>query len=166
MTFSYPDPLGTLYTLLTTNWNGTEAGGTPTFGKMAEDVRVRNPYQVLIYERESEPKDIGRGSHVDWTDLATIELRVKSTSNTVYKTMCSQIWDIIAENKTAASGGYGYIRIISAKDQSYAGQNWWRMMFDVELMIYGISKTDNEVDGAGASVVSAGMIFDGGDADG
>lgn len=169
MTFTLPDPVGTLYTLLSDNWNGTNAGGTPTFGKKANAFRQRGTtsgyvHHVLVYKRQTKPEDIGRGSHVDWTDLATIELRCGN--GTVFQTSAQEIWQIIGDNRVALSGGYDYLQITNMDDQSYTGNNWHRYLFDVELKKYGISKTGSAVAGAGASVESGGTILDGGDADG
>lgn len=146
MTFTLPDPAGTIYTLLSTYWVAANINGTvtPTFGRKEQQGRSRVKNQVLVYPRISDAQDIGRGSHVDWTNHITVEVRCGDASNdTVFSQLVQEVIRIINTYRNSAGGSYDYIRVSPGgiRDESYQGLNWYRTLIDVEMMMYNVSKT-------------------------
>lgn len=142
MTYTRPDPIGTLYTLLSTYWSSANTSNiTPAFDKKAEFVRSKDGFQVLMYPRIGTPVDVGRGSLFDLTDLVTVEVRAASTTDTTFKLMVQEVQAILGTYRVTPGGGYDYVTFTNMRDESYAGHNWFRMLIDVELRKYSISKT-------------------------
>ena len=142
MTFTLPDPVTTTYDLLETYWNGTNATVTPTFGKKENLTAARiQGYHILVYQRVNTPEEIGRGSHVDWTDLVTIEVRCAGSTSTVYQKIVTELLRIIATYRLTPGGSYQYMYVTGMRDESYQGSNWYRKLIDVELKRFGMSKT-------------------------
>ena len=141
MTFTTPDPVGTVYTLLSTYWNGTTATVTPTFGKKENLTTARASTHVLVYQRVNTIDEIGRGSHVDWTDLVTIEVRCAGTTSTVFQKVVTEVLTILATYRLTPGGSYQYAFVTGMRDESYQGSNWYRKLIDVELKRFGMSKT-------------------------
>jgi len=142
MSFNLRNPMSTLETLLKVKWNGTDAGvGTTSiaWGKKAAAFRERKAYHILFYDRPFDFEDIGRGSHADWTYLSTIEFRASNGTN--FRKCVQEITRIIGENGTARNGSFDYMKITNYDDQSYANNNFYRILIDVELYEYGVSKS-------------------------
>jgi len=164
MSFTLPDPLGTIETILTTDWDDTNTNSiTPSFDRKAEFLRERRSYQVLIYPRVSTPTDVGRGEFIDWEDLATIEVRVKDTSGDAdFNLIVQEVLRIIGSNRVGRSGSYDYIKYGTIRDESHRGQHWYRKLIDVELLQYNKVKTTTTID-EGSSAGASGAIYDEGD---
>ena len=144
MTFTLSDPAGTIYTLLSTYWTAANINGTitPTFGRMEQLGAKRSKYHVLVYPRVRNLDDIGRGSHFDVTDTATIEVRVQDVSNdTVPMQILQEVYRIIGSYRITAGGSYDYIKIKNTRDESYQANNFYRYLVEIEMFQYGISKT-------------------------
>lgn len=144
MTFSPPsDAIDTLTTLISANWDTDNITGelTPDFEKKAEFVRDRQTYQVIVYHRITSPSDIGRGTVLDWTDMLTIEVRVKDDNNTVFEEMVVEVLRILGDKRLTVTG-YDYVTFaVNIRDESHQGHNWWRKLIDVEMKKYGVTKT-------------------------
>lgn len=144
MTFSLLDPMGTIMDLIEDNWDSDNINGTltPDFTNYAEYVTGRTSYQVIFYVRTNDIKEIGRGSHVDWTDVGTIEIRVADrTGDTVYDQIVQEVLRIIYEKRLAPGGGYDYVFVTGMREESYRGKHWYKKLIEFELKKYGVSKT-------------------------
>ena len=145
MTFTLSDPAGTVYTLLSTHWTAANINGTitPTFGRMEQLGAKRFAIgHILVYPRVRNLDDVGRGSHFDITDTATIEVRVKDvSSDTIPMQMLQEVYRIIGSYRLTAGGSYDYIKIKNVRDESYQANNFYRYLVEIELYQYGVSKT-------------------------
>ena len=144
MTFTLATPAATIYTLLSTYWTAGNINGTitPTFGRMEQLSAKRGKYHILVYNRPSTYEDVGRGSHWDVTDLATIEIRAQDVTNdTIPRQLLQEVLRIINTYRITPGGGYDYIHVTGDRDESYQSNRFYRFLVDVELLQYGVSKT-------------------------
>ena len=139
MTITLLDPIAVAGGHLSTSWDNTKTSGiTPSFEIKSEFIRDRETYKIIYYLTERGIGEIGRGSYKDWTDLLTIEVRVKdNTSDTKYNQMVQEVLRIIGLKKIAPGGGYDYWTYVDIRDESQRGHNWYRSIIRTELKAYG-----------------------------
>ena len=143
------DPVETVKTILSTYWDSSNTNSlTPNFDEMREFVVKGDvKYQILIYRRPRTLTEIGRGTHFDLDDLVTVELRVwaiqgnAASAETRFKQMLTEVYRVIGSRRTSPGNNYDYIAWVSDNDQSYRGNNFFRILIDYELRRYGASKT-------------------------
>lgn len=143
MTLTLPDPTSTLASILSDNWDSSNTGGvTPDFKHKAKMVIEDQTVQILYYLLDTVTDDLNRGTFFDQEDICSIELRVEASDNTNFQLIAKEILRIFGlEAVRLQTTDYDYINYKGMKDESYAGNNWWRKIFDIRLYRYNVSKT-------------------------
>ena len=164
MSFSLLDPIAIVDTNMQAQWDNTNTSSiTPSFTIKSEFVRDRETYKIIYYLTERGIGEIGRGEYKEWTDLVTIEVRVKdNVSDTRYNEMVQEVLRIIGELRLSPGGGYDYWTYVDIRDESQRGNNWYRSIIRTEMKAYGREVADRTIDGGG-TLAGLGEIYDGGD---
>lgn len=139
MSITLLDPIAVVDTILRAEWEPLNTSGiTPGFTIKSEFVRDRETYKLVYYLTERGIGEVGRGQYKDWTDLVTIEVRVKdNTSDTKYNEIVQEVLRIIGHKKLSVGSGYDYWTYVDIRDESQRGNNWYRAIIRTELKAYG-----------------------------